>query len=104
MALRAVDAESVTVDATSGGVAITTAKITSGVVRAFCKVETAEIRIQTDPDITITAGGSEGSPIMAVGSSFFIHGQPDIKNFRAIRTSGVSGVLRVILEGATRVD
>ena len=102
MALRAVDAESLTVDDTAGGVQITASKVTPGVLRAYCKVETAQVRIQTDPDITISAGGTEGSPIKDVGDEFYIWGRPDILNFRTIRTGSTSGALRVILEGETR--
>jgi hypothetical protein len=102
MALRAVDAESLTIDATAGGIKITASKVTPGVIRAFCKLEAGQIRIQTDPDIIITAGGSEGSPTMDIGDSFYIVGRPDILNFRAIRTGGTSGTLQVILEGETR--
>ncbi len=102
MALRTVDADSLTVDDTVGGVGIAASKVTPGVIRAFCKVETAQIRIQTDPDLAITAGGTEGSPIMDIGDSFYIWGRPNILSFRTIRTGATSGDLRVILDGETR--
>lgn len=100
MALKALAAERITIDNTAGGVGITAALITAGVIRAYCKVETAQIRIQTDPDTTVTAGGTEGSPIKDIGDSFYIYGQPDLSNFRAIRTGAVDGYIHVILEGA----
>jgi hypothetical protein len=100
MALRAHDAEQLDVDATGGGVAFTTSKVTSKVVRAYCKVETAQIRIMTDPDITLTAGGSEGSPIKDIGDEFYVYGSLDMLNFKAIRTGSTSGKLNVIYEGA----
>lgn len=98
MALVAIGAEKITIDATAGGVGLTVSKITPKVIRALVKVETAEIRIQTSSE-TITAGGSEGSPIRSVGESFYIYGEPDLLSFRAIRTGGTSGVLQVIYEG-----
>ena len=99
MTLLAVDAESVTVDATSGGVRITVSKITPGVQRAFITLETAQIRFQLDPDITITAGGTEGSPLMEVGDNLTLSGRENILKARFIRTGGTSGIIRVILSG-----
>lgn len=99
MALRALGSEQLDVDDTAGGVGFTAANITANVVRAFCRVETAEIRIQTAPGITLTAGGAEGSPIKAVDDEFYITGRDDLLNFKAIRTGGTSGDLQVIFEG-----
>lgn len=99
-----IDSERLVVDATAGGVTFTAAKaLTPKVVRAVCRVETAEIRIQTAPPATVvlTAGGAEGSPIKAVNDEFVIHGSPDLRNFRAIRTTVTSGNLQVIYEGYT---
>lgn len=98
MALVAIDSETLTIDATGGGVGFTTSKITGKVLRAYCKVETAEIRIQTSGN-AVTAGGTEGSPIKSVGESFYIWGNPDLLSFRAIRTGNTSGELQVIYEG-----
>lgn len=98
MALVAISSESITIDATAGGVGFTVAKITGKVIRASCQVETAQIRIQTSSS-TITAGGTEGSPTRDVGDSFYIYGNPDLLSFKAIRTGGASGTLQVIYEG-----
>lgn len=93
-------AEQVDVDATAGGVGLTAASAkNSKAQRAFCTVETAQIRIQTDPGVTLTQGGSEGSPIMNPGDSFYIHGTFDMQNFKAIATGATSGALNVIYEG-----
>ena len=95
---QGVGAEQLTIDATSGGVGFTAGELTDTVRRAICRVETAQIRIQTASGITITAGGTEGSPIKDVGDEFIISGKTDLTNFKAIRTGGVSGLLQVIFE------
>ncbi|HEB28223.1 hypothetical protein LCGC14_2405990 [marine sediment metagenome] len=98
MALVAIGSETLTIDATAGGIGFTVAEITNKVIRAFCTVETNKVRIQTS-GITITAGGTEGSPIKNVGGSFYVWGQPDLLAFKAIRPGAVSGTLQVIYEG-----
>lgn len=98
MVLVAIGSENLTIDATAGGVGFTVAKVTGKVIRAYCKLETAEIRIQTSSE-TITQGGSEGSPIKSVGESFYVWGNPDMLSFKAIRTGVTSGSLQVIYEG-----
>ncbi|KKM86967.1 hypothetical protein LCGC14_1273710 [marine sediment metagenome] len=95
--------ERLTVDATSGGVGFAEdIAATPGIERAVCKVETAQVRVQTEPDTTLTQGGAEGSSLWNVGDSFNVTGQEDMKNFKAIRTGGSSGALSVTFEG-TRV-
>jgi len=95
MALVAIGSEKITVADTAIG--LTAAEITSKVVRAFVRVETAEIRINTAT--TPTAGGAEGSPIKAIDDEFYITGEPDLNSFLAVRTGATSGVLQVIYEG-----
>lgn len=95
----AISSEQLTIDATAGGIGFTVSELTLKVTRAVCRVETAQIRIQTASGITITAGGAEGSPIKDVGEEFVVSGADDLKNFRAIRTGGTSAVLQVIFEG-----
>jgi hypothetical protein len=92
--LRFVGEESVTVDATSGGVAFTTGEITTRVVMASCRLETAQIRISGGGTVP-TAGGTEGSPLVEIGEMFEVWGQADLASFRAIRTGSTSGALRV---------
>ena len=99
LTLVGIGSEKLTVDDTSGGVGFTAAELTINVKRAVCRVETAQIRIQTVDGIAVTAGGSEGSPIKDVGDEFIVSGSDDMKNFRAIRTGGTSGVLQIIFEG-----
>ncbi len=102
MALRALTSEQITVDATSGGVSLTASNIVAAqTVRAVCTLEQAQIRYQTDipADSTITAGGTEGSPLLEVGQTVTIYGSDDMKNVRFIRTGGTSGLLQVIYEG-----
>ncbi len=99
--------ESVTVDATSGGVSLTATKYNPGsssdhpgdkmpVKSAFITVEDNEIRFNINPAVTVTptANGHEAG----VGTSFEIHGRA-VANFRAIRTGGSSGVIRVTYFG-----
>lgn len=96
MALTARDSEQVTVAATAIG--FTAAKaLHEKVIRAFVSVETAQVRINTKN--TPTAGGTEGSPIKNPNDEFYVTGYSDLKNFLAIRTGAVSGVLTVIYEG-----
>ena len=97
--------ELLTIDATAGGVGFTAGSNPTtantfdlkGVRQAVCRVEDAEIRIQTAPGVTVTASG--GGIEKAAGDEFIITGYDDMKNFKAIRTGGTSGVLQVIYEG-----
>ncbi len=90
--------QSLTVDATSGGVRIDQAKITSAVVRAFITLETAQIRWQLHSSTAITAGGTEGSDLMEVGDNLTLIGRNEILNARFIRTGGTSGIAQVTLQ------
>lgn len=101
MALRAIGSETLTIDDTAGGIGFTAAELTDKVIRAVCKNETGEIRVQTSPpgDVVVTAGGTEGSPTIAIDGSFKVIGMPDMLNFRAIRTGATSGSLHVVYEG-----
>ena len=104
-----INSETVTVDATAGGVALTKTKYrvagaATGALQgqphhareAFITVEDQQIRWNIDPDVTVTAttNGHEADD----GDSFSIHGRA-IANFRAIRTGGISGAIRVTYFG-----
>jgi len=90
--------EQLTIDATAGGVGFTAAEYeTAGVVRAYCQVETAQIRVNTFT--APTSGGSEGSLLKNPGDEFYVTGGVDLKNFRAIREGSTSGLLNIIYEG-----
>lgn len=100
MALVAKDSEQITVDATAGGKGFTAAKAVpegGAVIMAFCKVETAAIRI--NPKNAPVAGGAEGSPLMNPGDEFEVWGYSDLKNFKAIRETATSGLLNVLYFG-----
>ena len=64
---------------------------------ALCRVETATIRINSKD--TPTALGTEGSPEKIVSEEFEVWGEPDIRGFKAIRTTATSGVLRILYFG-----
>ena len=105
--LVAKGSERITIDATAGGVGFTSGSDQTtadtfdllGVRQAVCRVEDNEIRIQTMVGKTVLAG-SVGIE-KAAGDEFIITGYDDMKNFRAIRTGGSSGVLEVIYEGTS---
>ena len=97
MALKSIDSEAITVDATAGGVSFTSATLTGQVLMASCRLETGPVRINTIN--APTAGGSEGSLLKNIGDEFEIWGSDDLKNFRAIRTTSTSGTLAVIYQG-----
>jgi len=97
---RAYAHEAITVDNTVGGKGFT-----STVVRAFnatttvktvasevlVSAETAEMRYTVDgTTVTSTVGH-----LLSIGDVVVIAGLSNIDNFRAIRTGGTSGVLRV---------
>jgi hypothetical protein len=96
--------EAVTVDATAGGVGLTVTKYnpvgSAGMNHkakyAYCTVEDQEIRYSVDP-ATVPEAGTGGHEV-AAGGSFWLYGQM-IPNFKAIRTGGSSGVLRVTYFG-----
>lgn len=82
--------QTLTVDNTSGGVALTEAYYL-GARYAMCRLETAEIRYTKD---------GTNAPTDAIGMlmeplEFIILENPNqIKNFRGFRTTGTSGVLK----------
>lgn len=100
--LDSFDSEAVTVDATVGGVALTTATynptVTDGaelVTRATLatlKNVGAEIRITLDGSAPTSSVGF----VIADGASFEVWGIGDITAFRAIRTGGVSSIITAI--------
>ena len=92
------DTESLTIDDTTGGVRIDVRKINPDTKRVVVYLETAQIRWQLQRDLTITAGGTEGSPLMEVGDNLTILGHDEIMNSRFIRTSGTSGSGQVLLQ------
>ena len=96
--LRQIDSESITIDATAGGVGLTAAKITTRVFQALITIEDAQARYNcyTAP----TAAGTEGSPTLDPGDQLIIIGEPDLKSFRAIRTTSTSAVARVSYFGS----
>lgn len=85
--------ETLTVDATVGGVGFTAGELGTRAVVAVCRLETAQIRVSCGG--VPTAAGAEGSPIMEVGEVIEVWGQQDMRSFRAIRTGGTSGSLRI---------
>lgn len=96
---KAFASEQITVDSTAGGVRLTAATINPTVADqpsaysraslAVCINQTAQIRYQlsgTAPTTTL------GMPI-EIGQTITIYGYDDINAFRAIRTTGTSGVI-----------
>jgi hypothetical protein len=99
-----IGSETITVDTTAGGVALTATKyrvagpggMNHDAKEAFITVEDQPIRWKVDPAVTVTAT-TNGHGANA-GDVFSIHGQ-QIVNFRAIRTGGVSATIRVTYFG-----
>src|SRR3990170_126418 len=92
---RPVDYEEVTVDNTSGGVALTAAKYLSGskILADFAMITVTDAAINYSVTSTVPTS-SVGVPVLPYG--VFVLGTFDeIKAFRAIRTGGVSGKVRV---------
>lgn len=90
---RAVDYETLTVDNTSGGVALTTTKIAKCLSNGYivAVLGGAEIRFTTDTTAPTTAVGIP----LEVGQQLTVTGPNDLLQFRAIRTGAVSGTLYV---------
>lgn len=98
-----VGSESITIDNTAGGVALTSSAYTKQfgndptstrqATYALITVEDHPIRINLNPavDVTATAHGH----LLIAGQSALLTHTAEIVNFRAIRTSGSSGVIRV---------
>lgn len=62
--------------------------------RVFCTLETGQIRFRTD-------GGSPSATeghLLEIGQWLVLEGEDAVENFRAIRTGGTSGVLKVTYE------
>ena len=100
MALRAVFSERIRVYNTPGGVALGSYAKDSRVIRALVVVESNPIRIQTNSGITVTPEGTEGSALKNAGAEFYVTGQPDLSNFRAISALPLyPGYIQVTYEG-----
>ena len=89
--------ESVTIDATAGGIALTSGTYNPtndiGARRALLSLETAQIRYTTDS----TAPTATVGHIMEVGDVVAITG-PDIAKWRGFRTGATSGTLKATYE------
>lgn len=83
--------EQVTINATSGGVALTPATYGAN-TKALISVETAQIRYRIDGQGAVTA--SVGM-ILNPGDILELDSATDIANFRAIRTGSTSGLISV---------
>lgn len=82
--------QTLTVDNTSGGVSLT-ASYYAGARYAMCRLETAEIRYTKDGSTTPTdAVGMLMEPMEFI----ILENANQIKNFKAIRTGGTSGVIK----------
>ena len=86
--------ESVTVDATVGGVLLTAATYLRA-TKAFMTLESAQIRFTKDGTAPTTSVGH----LLQVGQTVYLENADEIRNFRAIRTGSSSGVLKVTYEG-----
>ena len=80
--------QALTVGATAGGVALT---VPAKAVYAFLRLETAQIRYTLDTTPPTTTIGW----LLEVGETLELHGQPELDNFRAIRTGAMNGTLEV---------
>src|SRR5262245_29966487 len=83
--------DQITIDATSGGVALTTENANSA-KRVVISVEAAQIRYTTTTASTVTA--STGGLLANVGDQIILIG-PEIQQFKAIRTGGTSATISV---------
>jgi hypothetical protein len=90
--------ESITVDNTAGGVALTASKYRpTGSVQAetaFITTEDATIRYTYDGTAPTSSLGHKA----AAGTTLVLKGQNQMETFRAIRTTGTNGVLMVTYE------
>jgi hypothetical protein len=89
------DKEELTVDDTVGGVSFDTDKIRpAGEIPAeiaCCTLETAQIRHWIDGSAPTTTEGH----LTEIGDTLVVEGEVALENFRAIRTGGTSGELKV---------
>ncbi len=96
--LRPTGYEAITVDATAGGVSLTTAKYltasTSKILSDYAVLsnETAQIRFTVDG----TAPTSTVGLLLQPNQSWLLDSFEELKNFRAIRVSDTSASLKVI--------
>ena len=93
--LSTFDQEDLTIDNTTGGVALTVAKyqvIPPGRVATLI-VETAQIRWKKDMTGTLTA--TTGGFVANVGTVIVLDNGADLTSFRAIRTGATSGKIHV---------
>ena len=91
--------ESISVSTTAIGV--TAAEVTTNVVMARIRCETAAVRynLRTTTQ-TPTAGGSEGSPILYPDEEIEVWGQTDILRFLAVSKDGATATLRTQFFGS----
>lgn len=100
---RVIGSETITVDNTAGGVSLSSAQYTqqdgpnaadiTKAHTAYCTVEAQEIRWNINPAVTVDASSNGHAAAAATG--FWLWTTEQILNFRAIRTGGSSGTLRV---------
>jgi len=97
--LRPVSYEAITIDNTLGGKSLTTAKYfnatTSRILSdlAIVNLEAANVYYTVD-GVTVPTTGGIGT-LLYVGQSRTLTSFEQIQNFRAIRASGTSGVIKV---------
>ena len=97
MVTSAYGVQKITVDDTSGGVALTLPTILDGSLApavAFVTVESNTLRFRYDGTAPTTTDGH----LVTAGGHFIIKGQDDIKKLRMIRTTGASAVVQVTYE------
>ena len=80
--------QQLTVDNTSGGVALT---VPATAMAASGRLETAQIRFTLDGTAPTTAVGT----LLEVGETLALENRGELTGFRAIRTGATSGVLSV---------
>lgn len=98
-----VGSETITVNDTAGGVAFTAETMqtalsgnyatTTFADLALITVEGNPVRWTINPDVTVTA--TTNGHVASVDDVLFVHGSQNLANFRAIRTTGSSGTLRI---------
>ena len=87
---KAAEFETVTIDNTAGGVALTAAKYVT-CIKALISVETAQIRFTVDGTAPTTTVGH----ILNSGDVLSLTSNEDIAAFKAIRTGTSSGTIQV---------
>ena len=91
--LQAFDFETLTVDATAGGVRLSLAKIlkTPHAKSAVLTLQTAPIRYTLDGTTVTSSLGHVANPTDVIG----LNNPQELETFRAIRTGATSGTLSV---------